>query len=124
MATFSQGKNLLGSRQSNEQLGEKQNSEVVDGVLVDEIDHTHETTLGPELVGLKAWEDLELNELLGKLSLSGTQCRGAACSVINRLVDPVTENQLPLWLQTSSLPDNSKMTIRNLIFASKNVTIS
>ena len=96
---------LLGSRQSNEQLGEKQNSEVVDGVLVDEIDHTHETTLGPELVGLKAWEDLELNELLGRLGLSGTQCRGAACSVINRLVDPVTENQLPLWLQTSSLPD-------------------
>jgi len=96
---------LLGSRQLNEPFDEKKSSEVVDGVLVDEIDHTHETTLGPELVGLKAWEELELNELLGRLGLSGTQCRGATCSVINRLVDPVSEHRLPLWLQTSSLPD-------------------
>ena len=40
---------LLGSHESNEQPGEKKNPEIIDGVLVDQIAHTHETTLGPEL---------------------------------------------------------------------------
>ena len=102
---LTRGKVLLSSQESNEQPGEKKKPEIIDGVLVDRIDHTHETSLGPELAGLKAWEELGLNEFLSRSGLSGTQCRGAACSVINRLVDPVSENGLRLWLQTSSLPD-------------------
>jgi len=96
-------KMLLGSRDAGE---ENQGSvKVVDGVLIDEIDHTHETSLGPELLGLKAWDALGLDDLLEQFGFSGAQRRASACSVINRLVDPVSENRLPLWLQTSSLPD-------------------
>jgi len=94
---------LLGSRGIQE--GKKAEIEVVDGVLIDEVDHTHETSLGPELVGLTAWDALALGELLIRLGLSRSQCRAAVCSVVNRLVDPVSENCLPLWLQSSSLPD-------------------
>lgn len=99
----SREKMLVGSRDSEE--GSKVGAEVVDGVLIDELDHTHETTLGPELVGLKAWDELGMDKLLKEFGFSGAQCRASACSVINRLVDPVSENRLPLWLQTSSLPD-------------------
>ena len=96
-------KMLLGSRDSQEEKTAK--VEVVDGVLIDEVGHTHETSLGPELVGLTAWNDLGMKEFLTQLGFSGSQCRAAACSVINRLVDPVSENALRLWLQSSSLPD-------------------
>ena len=99
----SNDKTLLGSRCPQEQR--MADAEVVDGVLIDEIEHSHETTLGPELVGLKAWDDLGLDALLERLGFSGVQRRSAACSVINRLVDPVSEHRLPMWLQTSSLPD-------------------
>ncbi len=94
---------LLGSR--DPEGDESSMGEVVDGVFIDQIEHTHETTLGPELVGLKAWETLEIDNLLKDFGFSGPQRRAAAASVINRLVDPVTENRLRLWLQTSSLPD-------------------
>ncbi|MBT8490693.1 MAG: transposase [Deltaproteobacteria bacterium] len=100
---MSSEKTLLGSRGAVEENNAE--TEVVDGVLIDEVGHAHETTLGPELVALRAWESLELDEFLQRLGFSGSQRRAAACSVINRLVDPVTENRLPLWLQTSSLPD-------------------
>jgi len=100
---MSSEKTLLGSRGA---AGESNTeTEVVDGVLIDEVGHAHGTTLGPELVALRAWENLELDEFLQEAGFSGPQRRAAACSVINRLVDPVSENRLPLWLQTSSLPD-------------------
>jgi len=95
----------LASRKIAEKDAESQESEIVDGVLIDDVNHTHETTLGPELAALSAWKALEMDSLLARLGLSGAQRRGAACSVVNRLVDPVTENALPSWLQTSSLPD-------------------
>jgi len=94
---------VLGSREPKEE--NKLEGEVLDGVLIDEVDHTHETTLGPELVGLKAWDDLNMDDFLKELGFSGAQRRASACSVINRLVDPVSEHCLPLWLQSSSLPD-------------------
>ena len=96
-------KRVLGSREPKEE--NKLEGEVLDGVLIDEVDHTHETTLGPELVGLKAWDDLNMDDFLKELGFSGAQRRASACSVINRLVDPVSEHRLPLWLQSSSLPD-------------------
>ena len=85
---------VLGSREARQD--NKLESGVVDGVWVDEVDHTHETTLGPELVGLKAWDDF-----LKELGFSGAQRRASACSVINRLVDPVSEHRLPLWRQVA-----------------------
>ncbi len=95
----------LASRKITTKDADIQESEIVDGVLIDDVNHTHETTLGPELAALSAWKALEMDVLLARLGLSGAQRRAAACSVVNRLVDPVTENALPLWLQSSSLPD-------------------
>ena len=79
--------------------------EVIDGVLVDRIGHTHTTSLGPELLGLTVWNNLRMPDLLKSLSFNPAQIKAATVSVVNRLVDPVSENYLIPWLQGSSLPD-------------------
>lgn len=80
-------------------------SEIVDGVLIDGIQHAHETTLGPELVGLHAWKQLKMDPLLAALGFNPAQAMAATVSVINRLVAPVSEHGLLKWLPTSSLAD-------------------
>jgi transposase len=80
--------------------------DVVQGVVLDRVDHTHTSSLGPALVGLRVWERLGMTQLLGTLGFNKAQRKAAAISVINRLVDPVTENFLTCnWLENSSLPD-------------------
>jgi len=82
------------------------NDETIDGVLVNQISHTHTTSLGPSLLGLKVWETLGMADFLSSLGFNKRQCDAAAVTVINRLVDPVTENFLKeKWLPNSAMPD-------------------
>ena len=83
----------------------------VDGVLVDQITHTHTTPLGPTLVALEAWRQLGMPALLESLGFNPAQAQAAAASVINRLVDPGSELALVDWLPDSSLPELMKMEI-------------
>jgi transposase len=77
----------------------------VDGVLADRVTHTRTTTLGAELVGLHAWKKLKMPALLTELGFSARQQAAACTSVLNRLVDPVSEYGLLQWLPTCSLED-------------------
>ena len=80
--------------------------ETIDGVLVNEISHTHTTSLGPTLLGVRVWENLRMPDLLSSLGFNKKQCDSAAATVVNRLVDPVTENFLQEnWLPNSAMPD-------------------
>ena len=80
--------------------------EMIDGVLINQISHTHSTSLGPTLLGLRVWENLGMPEFLNSLGFNKKQCDSAAVTVINRLVEPVTENFLQEnWLPNSALPD-------------------
>jgi transposase len=83
----------------------------VDGVLVDQITHTHTTPLGPTLVALEAWHKLGMPAFLENLGFNPAQAQAAAASVINRLVDPGSELALVDWLPDSSLPELMKMEI-------------
>jgi len=78
---------------------------VVDGVLIDEVDHTNQRELGPSLVGLHAWNHLQIDKELQRLGFNDSQRAAAAISVINRLVDPVSEHGLHEWLATTALPE-------------------
>jgi transposase len=78
---------------------------VLDGVLADEITHTHTTPLGPSLVAWHAWRRLGMPALLEGLGFNAAQQQAAAASVINRLVDPGSELALVDWLPDSSLPE-------------------
>jgi len=74
-------------------------------VLTDTLTHTHSTSLGPELVVRQAWNHLQFDEHLTTLGFSPTQCRDAALSIFNRLLDPCSDHALPSWVRTSSLSD-------------------
>lgn len=77
----------------------------VDGVILGAVKHTRHTSLGPELLGLHAWDQLGLPDLLDRLGFNRTQRDTAAVSVINRLCSPLSENALATWIGTSSLVD-------------------
>jgi len=82
---------------------------VFEGVLADQITHTHTTVLGPSLVGWHAWQRLGLPALLDTLGFNPAQAQAAAVSVISRLVDPGSELALVDWLPDSSLPELMQM---------------
>jgi len=77
----------------------------LDGVLVDQVSHTHTTALGPSLVGWEAWQRLGLPKLLADLGFNPAQAQAAAISVIHRLACPGSERALLVWLPNSSLPE-------------------
>lgn len=83
-----------------------QAEQIIDGVLADEVEHgSTGLWLGPILLGLRGWESLELDEALKKMGFNPAQRRAAKLSVINRLVDPVSENALAKWVSQSALGD-------------------
>jgi transposase len=77
----------------------------IDGVLIDKVEHTHTTPLGPSLVGWEAWQRLGLPEALAGLGFNPAQAQAAAISVIHRLASPGSERALVQWLPDSSLPE-------------------
>ncbi len=79
--------------------------EYIDGVVLDGVKHMRHTSLGPELLGLHAWDELGMPDLLDGLGFNRAQRDVAAVSVINRLSCPLSENALPDWVRTSSLVD-------------------
>lgn len=80
-------------------------AESVDGVLVDQVTHGQNAVLGPVLLGKHAWDALRLPAALSALGFNPTQQALAAASVINRLVEPLSEHALRDWLGGTALPE-------------------
>mgnify|MGYP001562665305 FL=1 len=80
-------------------------AESLDGVLVDQVTHSQSAVLGPVLVAQHAWGALRLPEALSALGFNPTQQALAAASVINRLVEPLSEHALRDWLSGTALPE-------------------
>ena len=78
------------------------------------LSHHNTTGLGPELVALHAWNALDMDRILSSLKFNSAQRRDAALSVINRLLDPCSENALPQWIQTTSFSDVMQENVNNL----------
>ncbi|MBT3265659.1 IS1634 family transposase [Candidatus Poribacteria bacterium] len=74
-------------------------------VCVEDIEHEEGVELGPYLVLLQAWKSLELDGVLLRRGLSPEQLATAKASVLNRLMEPVSENELPAWVLTTALGD-------------------
>ena len=91
------------------QLERKQNQseKIQDPISIhpSKITHRHSTDLGPILLAHRAWEDLEITSLLTRLGFRMAEIRAVAISVINRLIDPCSENALPEWVTTTSMED-------------------
>lgn len=78
---------------------------VIDGVLADKVSHTATATLGPVLVGWHVWRQLNMPQLLATLGFSRVQSDAAAISVLNRLIDPVSDHSLLDWYRHTALPE-------------------
>lgn len=78
---------------------------IIDGVIADAVAHQDTVMLGPVLVGLRAWESLGMPSLLERLGLKPLHRTAVAMDVINRLVEPVSENALLGWVPTTALPE-------------------
>src|SRR5208337_3818585 len=77
----------------------------VAGVLVDQVTHSQSAVLGPALLAYHAWQQLGLSAALSGLGFNPTQQALAAATVINRLVEPLSEHALAQWLAGTALPD-------------------
>ncbi len=91
------------SRCSTEDISDSE--EIADGVLVDRIEHENETALGVLLVLKKAWDDLGIGNVLSGLGFNKRQINSAMVSIFNRMIEPVSENELPNWCRTMSFDD-------------------
>lgn len=78
-----------------------QHESTPEAVYVDDIEHEEETELGPYLVLLRAWESLQIDDVLERSSFSRPQRQTAKVSVFNRLIESCSENELIPWVQTS-----------------------
>jgi len=78
---------------------------VVDGVLIDQIETENVVELGPELVALKAWEELHLDETLAGVGMNPSQIATAKLTVSNRLIHPLSEWALIDWSTQTALPE-------------------
>lgn len=78
---------------------------VIDGVLIDRVSHQSTAMLGPVLVGLSAWNQLDMDGCLKNLGVNESRIKSALVSIINRLTGPVSEHRLPQWVATTALPE-------------------
>ncbi len=72
-------------------------------ICPEEVEHADGVELGPHLVLLRAWRSLDMDSVLKERGFSREQIATAQVSIFNRLVEPVSENELPDWAATTAL---------------------
>ena len=93
------------SRRGSNHLESEKKEDIIDGVVADRVSHSATTMLGPVLVANHAWQQLRLDDCLTGLGFTEAQRNVAAASVMSRLVDPVSENAMISWAETTALPE-------------------
>ncbi len=76
---------------------------IIDGVLLDRLKHENTTLLGPLLPLEAAWKSLGMSEFLDGHKFSPQQISAAKISIYNRLIEPISENSLLSWAETTAL---------------------
>ena len=84
---------------------EEPDEPVIDGVLADKVSHTETAELGSVLVGWHAWQNLGMPQFLGTLGFNRAQSDAAAITVLNRLINPVSDHSLLDWYRCTCLPE-------------------
>jgi transposase len=74
-------------------------------VFLNQIEHSEGVELGPYLVLHQAWKSLGLDSVLVEQEFSPEQIATAKISVMNKLVEPCSEHELPNWVRTTALDE-------------------
>jgi len=77
----------------------------LNGLIIDSIESTDVVELGPELVALKAWEELRFTPMLEALGMNSGAIAAAQLMVSNRLIEPLSEWALIDWSHRTALPE-------------------
>jgi len=77
----------------------------VESVYTEQIEHERETALGPCLVLLRAWESLGIDQVLKVHRFGRSPRQTAKVAVLNRLIEPCSDNELVGWAQTTALDE-------------------
>ena len=77
----------------------------VDGVILDSIETTDVVELGPELLALKAWEELRFTPMLEAFGMNPSAIATAQLMVSNRLIEPLSEWALIDWSYRTAIPE-------------------
>jgi transposase len=77
----------------------------LDGVILDSIETTDVVELGPELLALKAWEELRFTPMLEALGMNPSAIATAQLMVSNRLIEPLSEWALIDWSYRTAIPE-------------------
>ena len=77
--------------------------DVADGVLVDGVEHCDTRQVGVLLPLSKAWDALGMTGFLLGKGMPLKRIHAAQACVFNRLVEPVSEHELPAWLETAAM---------------------
>jgi len=77
--------------------------EVANEVLVDGVQHCDTRYVGVLLPLIKAWDALDITQFLSEKGMQMKRIHAVQACVFNRLVDPVSEHELPSWLETVAL---------------------
>jgi len=77
----------------------------VDGVLVEGIATENIVQMEPQLVAMRAWEDLGLTGILHRQGLNDSQIATARLLVANRFIEPLSEWALIDWAGRTALPE-------------------
>lgn len=83
----------------------------LDGVLVDDIQTTEVVQLGPQLVALQAWDELNLSALFKSCGMKPSTIATAQLMITNRLIEPLSEWALIEWSERTALPELLNTTI-------------
>jgi hypothetical protein len=86
-------------------------SATVNGVLLDSVETTNVVELGPELVALKAWDELGFTPMLASLGMNPSRIATAQLLVANRFIEPLSEWALIDWAEHTALLELLKTNI-------------
>ncbi len=80
-------------------------STVIKEVETETVEHENTTMLGPVLVANHSWNSLGLDTILAECGMCQSHITASKISVINRLINPGSENSLIQWVRTTALGD-------------------
>lgn len=77
----------------------------LDGVLADKVETSNVVEFDPQLVGMEAWRELGLTEILLELGMNKRAISLSQTLVINRIVEPLSEWAVIDWVKRTALPE-------------------
>lgn len=96
---------IMQMAQKAKRLTPPKEATTLDGVITDKIETENVVQLGPQLVALKAWEELQMDKTLQSVGIKTLVANRLKLLITNRLTEPLSEHALIDWSHRTALPE-------------------